>query len=134
MVENASEGLTIDGDAERVRQVLANLVGNAMKFTEPGGTITVRAKLWEHTVLFSVADTGSGIPPEHLPHLFELYWHARRNARSSGSGYGLAIARGLVEAHGGRIWVESVLGEGSTFFFTIPAHRSGAGDESEATA
>lgn len=133
-VENASEGLDIDGDAERVLQVLANLVGNAVKFTEPGGTITVRATLREHTALFSVTDTGSGIPPEHLPHLFELYWHARRNARNRGSGYGLAIARGLVEAHGGRIWVESVVGKGSTFSFTIPAARSGVGEESEATA
>jgi PAS domain S-box-containing protein len=135
LVENTSEGLAIDGDAGRLLQVLANLVGNAMKFTEPGGTITVRAEGWDRTVLFSVTDTGAGIPSEHLSHLFELYWHARRNARSSGSGYGLAIARGIVEAHGGRIWVESVIGEGSTFLFTIPsADEEGQGDESKAPA
>lgn len=135
LVENAPEGLAIDGDAGRVLQVLANLVGNAVKYTEPGGTVIVRAEPRDHTVLFTVMDTGAGIPPEHLPHLFELYWHARRNARSSGSGYGLAIARGIVEAHGGRIWVESVIGEGSTFLFTIPsADEEEQADESGASA
>ncbi|HUF30131.1 MAG TPA: ATP-binding protein [Gemmatimonadaceae bacterium] len=129
-VESAAAILAVDGDAERILQVLANLVSNAMKFTEPGGSIVVRAEPGERTVLFSVTDTGAGIPREHLPHLFELFWHASQNARSRGSGYGLAIARGIVEAHGGRIWVESVLGAGSTFLFTIPsAEDHGPADE-----
>jgi len=111
------------GDAGRILQVLANLVGNALKFTEPGGAVTVAAETRGSEVVFSVSDTGAGIPAEHLPHLFELYWHARRTARSRGSGYGLAIAKGIVEAHGGRIWVESTPGAGSTFSFTLPAYR-----------
>jgi PAS domain S-box-containing protein len=108
------------GDAERILQVLANLVGNALKFTEPGGQVQVRAGASDGEVVFAVRDTGPGIPAEHVSHLFELYWHARRAARSRGSGYGLAIARGIVQAHGGRIWVDSVVGEGSTFSFTLP--------------
>ena len=111
----------VHADAERVLQVLANLVANALKFTEAGGDVAVRAEPAGREVEFSVADTGAGIPGEHLPHLFDLYWHARRDARSRGSGYGLAIARGIVLAHGGRVWVESTLGAGSTFRFTIPA-------------
>ncbi|HEX3157198.1 MAG TPA: ATP-binding protein [Gemmatimonadaceae bacterium] len=108
-------------DGERVLQVLANLVGNAVKFTEPGGTVAARAEPCGREVRFSVADTGPGIPVESVPRVFELYWHARHSGRRRGSGYGLAIARGLVEAHGGRIWVESTPGVGSTFYFTVPA-------------
>jgi PAS domain S-box-containing protein len=111
----------VHGDAERILQVLANLVSNAVKFTEAGGEIVLAAVPRETEVEFSVRDTGAGIPADDLPHLFDLYWHARRNARSRGSGYGLAIAKGIVEAHGGRIWVESAIGVGSTFRFTVPA-------------
>ena len=120
-VEVAPATPEVHGDAERILQVLANLVSNAVKFTEAGGTVTVLAEASGGEVLFSVRDTGAGVPADDLSHLFDLYWHARRNARSRGSGYGLAIARGIVEAHGGRIWVESVVGKGSTFRFTIPA-------------
>ena len=110
----------VHGDAERILQVLANLVSNAVKFTESSGTVSVLAEPAGEDVQFSVRDTGAGIPADDMSHLFDLYWHARRNARSRGSGYGLAIARGIVEAHGGRIWVESAVGKGSTFRFTIP--------------
>jgi signal transduction histidine kinase len=116
----------VDGDAERILQVLANLVGNALKFTEPGGEVRVGAAARGGEVVFTVRDTGPGIPAEDLGHLFELYWHARRTARSRGSGYGLAIARGIVAAHGGRLWVESEVGQGSTFSFSIPAGAAGA--------
>ena len=116
----------VHGDAERILQVLANLVANALKFTEPGGSVLVSAVPRNREVQFSVADTGPGIPAEDIPYLFDLYWHARRTARSRGSGYGLAIARGIVAAHGGRIWAESTLGQGSTFHFTIPAVAPGA--------
>ncbi len=111
------------GDAERILQVLANLVGNALKFTQLGGevTVTVGEGADPDEVQFAVADTGPGIPEQDLPHLFELYWHVRRTARSRGSGYGLAIAKGIIDAHGGRIWVESIVGAGSTFLFTVPA-------------
>jgi signal transduction histidine kinase len=109
------------GDAGRVLQVLANLVGNALKFTDSGGRVDLTVRSRDGEVEFSVRDTGPGIPAEHLPHLFELYWHASVTTRSRGSGYGLAIARGIVDAHDGRIWVESTVGEGSTFSFSLPA-------------
>jgi signal transduction histidine kinase len=111
-------------DAERIVQVLTNLVGNAMKFTDAGGSITLEASRQAHDVAITVRDTGAGIPPEHLPHVFERYWQARRTARKRGSGLGLAISRGIVEAHGGHIEVSSTLGEGSTFRFTVPVATS----------
>jgi PAS domain S-box-containing protein len=108
------------GDRQRLVQVLSNLVGNALKFTEAGGRVTIDAHATADVVLFSVSDTGSGIDPEHLPHVFDRFWQARREGGRKGLGLGLAIARGVVEAHGGRIWAESVPGEGSTFLFTVP--------------
>jgi signal transduction histidine kinase len=110
----------VNVDAARIIQVLANLLGNAVKFTEGGGTIAVEARESAEGVELLVTDTGAGIPAEHIPHIFDRYWHARRSARTAGTGLGLAIARGIVEAHGGRIWVRSVLGKGSDFHFTLP--------------
>jgi PAS domain S-box-containing protein len=107
------------GDQHRLFQVLENLVGNATKFTPEGGRITVGAAPREHEVLFWVADTGYGISPEGLPHVFDRFWQAKKGARK-GAGLGLPITRGIVEAHGGRIWVESTLRRGTVFFFTIP--------------
>lgn len=110
----------VDVDAERIVQVLANLLGNAVKFTAPSGSVTVCAKAEAGTVVVSVTDTGAGIPPEDLPNVFTRYWHARRQADRRGSGLGLAIARGIVDAHGGRIWADSTVGGGSTFSFALP--------------
>ena len=107
-------------DAARVQQVLSNLVGNAVKFTPREGRITVCAESMEGEVLFSVIDTGPGIPAEQLPHIFGRFWQANTSDRR-GIGLGLAIAKGIVEAHNGRIWVESHVGLGSTFYFTLPA-------------
>jgi PAS domain S-box-containing protein len=108
-------------DPARIQQVLANLAGNAIKFTPAGGRVVLGAKvLAESEVRFAVADTGPGIPPEQLPHVFGQYWQANR-ADKRGIGLGLAIAKGLVEAHGGRIWVESQVGVGSNFYFTLRA-------------
>lgn len=106
-------------DARRVVQVLENLVSNAVKHTPPGGEIRIRAESANGEIQISVRDTGSGIPAENLPHLFDRFWQAR-GARRGGAGLGLAIAKGIVEAHGGRIWVESELGAGSTFGFSLP--------------
>ena len=115
----ASEIPDVWGDQARLLQVLENLVGNAIKFTPAGGRITLGAAGREGGVLFWVADTGGGIAPDELPHVFDRFWQARKGARKGG-GLGLPITRGIVEAHGGRIWVESTLGRGSIFFFTIP--------------
>ena len=113
------------GDWNRLLQVFENLIGNAIKFTPPGGRITAGATLKDEDVVFRVADTGSGIPTEHLPHVFDRFWQATRTGRQ-GAGLGLPITRGIIEAHGGRIWVESAAGSGSTFFFTIPKAVAGA--------
>jgi PAS domain S-box-containing protein len=106
-------------DRDRLLQVLENLAGNSMKFTKSGGCITVGAAPRNGELLFWVADTGAGIASAHLPHLFDRFWQASKPGRH-GVGLGLPIVKGIVEAHGGRIWVESQLGAGSTFFFTIP--------------
>ncbi|MBZ4420253.1 PAS domain S-box protein [Myxococcus sp. RHSTA-1-4] len=118
------------GDRERLVQVLENLIGNAVKFSRPGGHIRVGAAARAGEVLFWVADDGPGIPAEHLPRLFDRFWQASRTDKR-GAGLGLAIVKGIVESHGGRVWVESQVGVGSTFFFTIPAARpaeAGVGD------
>ena len=109
----------IRADRDRLLQVLANLIGNAIKFTPRRGTIVVRVACDGEACRFSVADSGPGIPPEELPRLFEAFWQAQRGT-VEGTGLGLAIARGIVEGHHGRIWVESTLGSGSTFLFTVP--------------
>ena len=105
-------------DRERILQVFGNLIGNALKFTPAGGTISVRAKKGAQHVSFSVSDTGSGIDAVHLPHVFDRFWQARRSG--DGAGLGLAISRGIIVAHGGEIDVESNAGAGSTFRFTLP--------------
>ena len=106
-------------DSRRIVQVLENLVSNAVKHTAAGGEIRIHAEATNGEILVSVRDTGSGIPSENLPHLFDRFWQAR-GARRGGAGLGLAIAKGIVEAHGGRMWVESELGSGSLFGFAIP--------------
>lgn len=106
-------------DSGRILQVLSNLLGNGVRHTPPGTTVTVRARRLGHEILLSVSDTGHGIEPEHMPHLFDRFWQARPRARS-GAGLGLSIAQGIVEAHRGRIWASSAPGEGATFFFTLP--------------
>ncbi|MFL5505001.1 MAG: PAS domain S-box protein [Gemmatimonadaceae bacterium] len=107
-------------DVARIQQVLSNLVGNAVKFTPRNGRITVSAERIDGEVRFGVIDTGPGIPAEQVPHIFGRFWQARASDRR-GIGLGLAIAKGIVEAHNGRIWVESHVGLGSTFYFTLPS-------------
>jgi signal transduction histidine kinase len=112
-------GYVVRCDRERLLQVFSNLIGNALKFTPAGGREEVRAAATAGEVVFSVADTGSGIEPQHVQHVFDRFWRAQRSKRE-GIGLGLAIAHGIVQAHGGRIWVESTLGVGSTFRFALP--------------
>jgi signal transduction histidine kinase len=109
---------SLTADAGRVLQVLSNLVGNAVKFTPKGGRIVMRAESAPGGVRFSVTDTGPGIPPEQLAKLFGQFWQGNPADRR-GIGLGLTIAKGIVDAHGGRIWVESRVGEGTTFYFTL---------------
>jgi signal transduction histidine kinase len=112
----------VAADRARVVQALGNLVANAIKFTPAGGRIVIRADEDGEGVCFRVTDTGPGIPAEHLPHLFDRFWKARDGDRR-GAGLGLAIVKGIVAAHGGRIEVESVVGTGTTFRFTLPPHE-----------
>ena len=107
-------------DADRIRQVVINLVHNAIKFTPPGGFITVTARCVHDSVVISVADTGIGIPADDVSRIFERFYKADRARSGGGTGLGLAIAKHTVQAHNGRIWVESVEGKGSTFSFTLP--------------
>jgi two-component system, OmpR family, phosphate regulon sensor histidine kinase PhoR len=107
-------------DADRARLALTNLVHNAVKFTPPGGRIAVAVQSAGDEAIFSVQDTGVGIPAEDLPRIFERFYKADRARSGGGTGLGLAIAKHVVQGHGGSIWAESVEGQGSTFFFTLP--------------
>jgi two-component system, OmpR family, phosphate regulon sensor histidine kinase PhoR len=110
----------VASDSARIEQALMNLLHNAVKFTPAGGSITVSAAARGTDVVFSVADTGVGIPAEDQSRIFERFYKADRSRSGDGTGLGLSIARHIVEAHGGRIWVESAAGKGSAFFFTLP--------------
>jgi signal transduction histidine kinase len=113
------DGATVCADPARVSQIVGNLVGNALKFTPEKGSVKLRAIPVDKNVVFEVVDDGPGIPPDNMSHLFDNFWQARKSDRR-GVGLGLAIAKGLVEAHGGKIWVESTVDHGSTFSFSLP--------------
>jgi signal transduction histidine kinase len=106
--------------------VLANLLRNALKFTPRDGHVVIAVEPRETDVMFSVTDTGIGISAEKQERVFDRYWQSSAGARQRGAGLGLSIAKGIVEAHGGRIWVRSAPGEGSEFAFTVPQadHRA----------
>lgn len=106
-------------DAERILQVLANLISNAIKFTEQGGQVSLAVEQVEGALRFAVADTGRGVAPDHLNVIFERFWQVKKGDRG-GLGLGLFISQQIVAAHGGRIWAQSEPGKGSTFFFTLP--------------
>ncbi|MFZ5997003.1 MAG: PAS domain-containing sensor histidine kinase [Nitrospirota bacterium] len=108
----------ITADTVMINRVIRNLLGNALKYTPPGGTVTIRLSERKHDILVQVVDTGVGIAAEHLPYIFDVFYRVDRDEK--GSGLGLAIAKSIIEAHGGRIWVESTPGKGSTFSFTLP--------------
>jgi len=107
-------------DLQRLEQVLVNLIHNAVKYTKPGGEVVLFAEAGVGEVRFGVRDTGIGIPPEDIPRIFERFYRVDKSRAGSGTGLGLSIAKHIVEAHKGKIWAESVEGQGSTFYFTIP--------------
>jgi signal transduction histidine kinase len=109
-------------DVRRIEQVLRNLLHNATKYSPDGGTITVRGRGDNGQILVWVSDQGVGIPPQDLERVFERFYRVDNEItqKTRGAGLGLSVCQGIVEAHGGRIWAESVLGEGSTFYFTLP--------------
>jgi two-component system phosphate regulon sensor histidine kinase PhoR len=126
--ERADLHLTIDlppdlplvlADLERVRQVITNLVHNAIKFTPAGGDVNVTGKAKGNEVIIGVHDTGVGIPIEDLPRIFERFYKADRARSGGGTGLGLSIAKHIIQAHGGRIWAESVEGRGSSFYVAL---------------
>ena len=116
----------IRADEARLEQVLVNLIHNAVKFTRPGGQVSLLAESinsgvpFGDGIRFGVRDTGIGIPSDDVSRIFERFYRVDRSRSGSGTGLGLSIARHIVEAHGGKIWVDSIEGQGSTFFFTIP--------------
>jgi two-component system phosphate regulon sensor histidine kinase PhoR len=120
-VECSDELPKIKIDAQRLEQVLVNLIHNAVKFTKPGGEVVLFAdEAGIGEVRFAVRDTGIGIPAEDVPRIFERFYRVDKSRAGSGTGLGLSIAKHIVEAHKGRIWAESVEGQGSTFYFAIP--------------
>jgi two-component system, OmpR family, phosphate regulon sensor histidine kinase PhoR len=113
-----SDHTPLMADGSMISRVISNLLDNAIKYTNPGGTITIAIADRNKDLLVSIKDTGIGISKEHLPYIFDAFYRVSKD--SKGSGLGLFIAKTIVEAHGGTIWVESVPSEGSTFFFTLP--------------
>jgi len=111
----------VSADPGRLERILTNLLTNALKYSPPDTEVIVRAVRTDEEIQVSVTDRGVGIAPEDLPHIFERFYRARGVRKVEGLGLGLYITKMLVEAHGGRIWVESELGRGSTFYFTLPA-------------
>jgi len=114
----------VPADEDRLRRVVLNLLSNAIKFNRDVGQVEIKVELAEVWVKVSVSDTGIGILPEEIPHIFEKFYRGHAEGEVPGSGLGLSIARQIVEAHGGKIWVESTPGQGSTFTFTIPLKES----------
>ncbi|HXW17007.1 MAG TPA: ATP-binding protein, partial [Candidatus Acidoferrales bacterium] len=110
------------GDASLLREVIQNLLDNAVQYTPPGGSVNLTAALRDHEAVITVADTGIGIPLADQERIFERFYRvdAARSREVGGTGLGLSIAKHIVEAHGGRLWVESTVGQGSQFHFSVP--------------
>jgi two-component system phosphate regulon sensor histidine kinase PhoR len=115
----------IEADSGRIRQVFFNLLSNAIKYSDPGGNIIVKAEKRKNELLFEVTDQGIGMSQKALQHLFERFYRAEDKLARGGTGLGLYITKQIIEAHGGRIWVESKLNEGSTFSFNLPFNGKG---------
>ena len=127
---------TVHWDEDRINEVLGNLLSNAFKFTERHGRVTLTVAQEDDQIVITVADTGAGIPPDQLPHIFDKFFQADNQAAAAtkGTGLGLAIAKEIVEAHGGQVKVDSTVGEGTTFVVTLPTEPSGAARRREPVA
>ncbi len=124
ILNNIPDGLPdVMADFDSIRYVFANLLSNALRFTSPGGTVTISAVEDQNNIRFSVADTGEGISPEHMEHLFEQFYRVPGQQQKSGIGLGLSIVKEIVEAHGGKVSAESVYTKGSVFHFILPLHK-----------
>lgn len=110
----------VTADPNQTERILTNLLANALKYSPPATEVSLGAERIDHEIRVSVADQGCGIAPENLPHIFDRFFRVKAAGTTEGLGLGLDIAKGLVEAHGGRIWARSELGKGSTFYFTLP--------------
>ena len=120
LVKELGHPAIVTCDRERLMQVFDNVIGNAIKFSPEGTNVVLRVESANAECTFSVHDEGPGIPADQIPMLFDRFWRAPHTTAASGTGLGLAIAKGIIEAHQGRIWVESIVGKGTTFFFTLP--------------
>jgi signal transduction histidine kinase len=125
IVLEANDPIIVRGDRERLRQLIWNLVENAVRYTPAGGTVTLSLRRHGPVAELTVSDTGIGIPPEHLPHIFERFYRVdtSRSRALGGTGLGLSIVRQIAEAHGGQVRVRSTVGEGSTFTVALPVSR-----------
>jgi two-component system phosphate regulon sensor histidine kinase PhoR len=117
----------VTGDPDRLERAAVNLIDNAIKFTPPGGSINVSAVREDGAVVVRVRDSGQGLEPEEVPRVFERFYKADRSRESVGTGLGLAVVKHTVEAHGGRVAVESARGRGATFSFTLPIEAGDGG-------
>jgi len=122
--ELAADLPAVQADKERIRQVIVNLMHNAIKFNRPGGSVSAATKRFADTVVIEISDTGTGIAKGDLPRIFERFYKADRSRAGQGTGMGLAIAKHIVEAHGGEIRTQSEEGKGSTFSFSLPITQS----------
>jgi signal transduction histidine kinase len=122
------DGKSLKVDLSRLSQALENLLGNALKFTPPGGSVILKVTPLENEVQVSLTDTGPGIPAEVIDRIFEPYWQGDRTR--NGMGLGLFIAKRIIETHGGKIWAQSSPGRGTTFYFTLPAIHTPAAHRS----
>jgi signal transduction histidine kinase len=107
-------------DYDRLERIVTNLVSNALKYSDPDAPVLVQARRQENEVVIAITDRGKGIAAEIIPHLFDRFYRAPGEEKTEGVGLGLYITKMLVDAHGGRLWVESTVGQGSTFYFTLP--------------
>jgi signal transduction histidine kinase len=126
LVVDLQDSCEMIGDADRLRQLFFNLLDNAIKYTPPGGTVIVEGKPSNGVARVTIADTGIGIPADHLPHVFDRFYRVdpSRSSETEGSGLGLAICRSIAEAHSGRIEIDSTLGHGTRVTVALPMHRA----------